>query len=200
VDPSAIASSAFFYDGMNYNQIDPNILLSAVDPGSYWQAEFSGNPGSVVEARYLYVSVSNGVTSSYLGARIQLGKVPETASQFLQVGLTMDFQLTGITGLQPTKVALSANRTSLNGGDLTLGFSWGTSQYTFTFSGVDVVAKTGSLTIANGQGTSLVLKDINSGATSGAIYVGSTKVADVQQLSSGLIKITYLDGTFETLQ
>jgi hypothetical protein len=200
VDPQWNSNSAYIFDGTTYKQIDPAMVFAVIDPGSYWQAQFAGNPGSSVLARYLYASTYNGTTSSYLGASIQLGSVPETTSQFLQVGLTMDFELTGVTGLQPAKIALSANRSSLTGGDLTLGVSWGTSQYTFTFSGVDVAAKTGALTIANGQGTSLVLKDINTGSATGAIYVGSTKVADVQQISNGLIKISYLDGTFETLQ
>lgn len=189
------------YDGVNYVNLDPAVLFATFSPDSYFRDQFKANPNaSLGSYGSVWIQRINGVTTSQISAMIQLGGSSETISSFMQLSTNMDFELTGIAGLPAAKVALSATRSTLNGGSATIGVTWGTSHYTFTFSNIDIVAKTGSLTIANGQGVSLQLKDINAGSATGALYVGAVKVADVKQLTNGLVKVSYTDGTFETLQ
>jgi len=197
---SSTGSYAYTYDGNRSIQVDSAKLLNAYSPDSYFLDQLKANIGATVTNRTVYVDHYNGTTSNGIWSYVQLPQFQETSSHFLQLSTTMNFELTGITGLPTAKVSLAAKRSALNGGSATIGVTWGTSQYTFTFSDIDVVAKTGSVTIANGQGVSLTLKDINSGDATGALYVGTVKVADVKEVKSGIIKVSYTDGTFETLQ
>lgn len=200
VNPDWNSQGAYAWGGNTGGNPDPATLLAVYNPDTYLLNQFKANAGATVRGRQVYVGNFNGITSSSISGRVQLPGFAETATNFMKLSMTMGFELTGVAGLPAAKVALAASRSTLNGGSASIGVTWGTSQYTFTFSDIDIAARTGSLTITNGQGVSLQLKDINAGAATGALYVGTTKAADVKQLQSGLIKVSYTDGTFETLQ
>ena len=180
---------------------NPSAFWAAYNPDPYVLNQFKANSNPTVLDHCINVTGKDDTaTQGYVHWQIHLGDAIETGTNFLKLAATFNFEMSGIAGLPTTKVAISAERNALHGGDASIGFTWGTSQYIFTFSNVDIIAKTGSMTISNGQGVSLQLKDINASQATGTLYVGNNKVADVKQLSSGLVKVSYTDGTFETLQ
>ncbi len=159
-------------------------------------------PGSeVLEAG---VSVGKYDKGSYsdLSGRLRLADYSDVATSFMQLKVSASLALSGIEGLPEARAAVVVDRNQFKGGNASLLVKWGDEQYSFQLDDVDVEQQTGALTVTSPLGVSLQLKDIAIADKSGtgALYVGSTKVADVKTLDSGAIKISYIDGTFETLQ
>ena len=107
-----------------------------------------------------------------------------------------------MTGLPHAKVSAIVDRNSFTGGSATLAFTWDNNYYTINLDNVDVEKQTGSITVTDPLGTALTLTNISiqDKTGSGSLYVGTNKVATIKTLTSGAVKITYTDGTFETLQ
>jgi|GEM_PF-5232303 hypothetical protein len=173
--------------------------------------DYASISGSTVTSAYValgngtYTDFNNQVVSysnNDLFGEIQLGDYKESADQFLKVTANAAFELTNVTGLPHAKVSAVVNRDAFKGGSASLLVNWDTKQYTINLDNVDLGAQTGSLTVTAPSGTSLVLKDVAVAdhSATGALYVGTKKVADVATLNNGAVKVSYIDGTFETLQ
>ena len=137
-----------------------------------------------------------------LYGEIQLGNYEESASNFLKVKATAAFELNNVTGLPNAKVSAVVDRNAFKGGSASLLVNWDAKQYTFKLDNVDLDTQSGALTVTDPTGTSLILKDVSvsDASATGALYVGTKKVADVKTLDNGAVKVSYIDGTFETLQ
>jgi hypothetical protein len=137
-----------------------------------------------------------------LDGAINLGSYDESASNFLKVKATAAFELNNVTGLPHAKVSAVVDRNAFKGGSANLLVNWDAKQYTFKLYNVDLGTQSGALTVTDPTGTSLILKDVSvaDASATGALYVGAKKVADVKTLDNGGIKVSYIDGTFETLQ
>ena len=160
---------------------------------------------SVYAGSWTYIGENNqSITTNYndVNGEIQLGNYDESASNFLKVKASASFELNNVTGLPHAKVSAIVDRNSFTGGSASLAFTWGNNYYTINLDNVDVEKQTGSITVTDPLGTALTLTDVSiqDKTGSGSLYVGTNKVATVKTLDNGAVKITYTDGTFETLQ
>lgn len=177
---------------------DPAPLLAVYDPKSVVLQQPGIKSGDTVRNASVFISYDGYSYWSDLHGTVEHAN-PETSSSFAKMTFYANFELTSIPGIPASKVSLVVNRNALTGGTAAFAIRWGADQYTFSFTDMDLATRSGSLTISNNQGVSLQLKNVNTDLLTGELYVGTTKVADVKTVSGG-IKITYSDGTFETLQ
>lgn len=123
----------------------------------------------------------------------------ESASSFANLTLTLTMDLS-LTGYPDTSVVLTANRTALEGGDLTATFAHQGQNITFVVSKADgATAGEGTLTVTTPDGAKLAVT-ASEGATTGTVKINGATVGTVEETGSGLIMVRYNDGTFETLQ
>ena len=185
---------------------DPVAALNAVIASDY--ASINGSKvisASAYAGSWTYIDENNqSITTNYndVNGEIQLGNYDESASNFLKVKASASFELNNVTGLPHAKVSAIVDRNSFTGGSASLAFTWGNNYYTINLDNVDVEKQTGSITVTDPLGTALTLTDVSiqDKTGSGSLYVGTNKVATVKTLDNGAVKITYTDGTFETLQ
>lgn len=173
----------------DYGTITGSKVISAninVGQGYYWDANGQQIPN----------------TYNNLYGEIQLGSYEESAANFLKVKATAAFELNNVKGLPHAKVSAVVDRNTFNGGSASLLVNWNAKQYTFKLDNVDLDTQSGALTVTDPTGTSLILQDVSvsDASATGALYVGTKKVADVKTLDNGAVKVSYIDGTFETLQ
>lgn len=182
-----------------------------LDPVSEMQkvivSDYATIPNSEVQSAYIEIGgwglkTASPQTYNHLYGEIQLGSYDESASNFLKVKASASFELNNVTGLPHAKVSAIVDRNSFTGGSASLAFTWGNNYYTINLDNVDVEKQTGSITVTDPLGTALTLTDVSiqDKTGSGSLYVGTNKVATVKTLDNGAVKITYTDGTFETLQ
>lgn len=194
-------SYGWSYDGATGEEFEESFdtLAAIVDPATVLEAEFTSITADIDEA-WLYVE-SDGESS--VGGWAHLGSFEETDDNFLQLGFSFSAALTSIEGMPNMNVTAQIDRNVLNGGEASMLVTWDGEQYSFSIDDLDTETETGSLTISNPDGVSMTLTDVAEGddtELSGDLYVNDTKVADIETLDSGLVKVSYIDGTFETLQ
>jgi hypothetical protein len=179
---------------------DPALLLAAFDPTQMLRDDFDDQSDVTVSSRSVQITRNtDGSYSSQVEGSFQ-SNFTETSDSFAKMTFYANFELDSIPGIPDSKVSLVVNRDALTGGSAAFALRWDTNQYTFSFTDLDLARKTGTLTINNNQGVSLQLKNLNTDTLSGELYVGTTKVGDIAAVSGQGIKITYSDGSFETLQ
>jgi len=185
-------------NGSFFSDADYPSLTQVFDPEAALQAEFGQIDATVIESR-IYVDAEGNTA---LCGEVELGHMQETQDYFLKAKLSAHFELKDMDGLPPVKIAAEVERNQLNGGDASLLLFWDGEQYTFKLEQWDVESGIGKLTVSNPAGVSLTLTDLaeDETAVTGTLYVGDKKVADVTTLDSGVVKVSYIDGTFETLQ
>jgi hypothetical protein len=111
------------------------------------------------------------------------------------VGLTFSLQL---SGLPEASITISADRTAYESGTGSITIAYGTRQIVINGSITDGSPMT-SIAITNQDGVTMNITDIdNISGPSHITYNGNT-YATITELSNGLVKITYIDGTFEIL-
>ena len=192
-----------------------NAQAAIYDPIAALNAVIASDYASITGSKVVYTDINVGegyywdennqkVPSTYnnLHGEIQLGSYDESASTFLKVKASASFELNNVTGLPHAKVSAIVDRNSFTGGSATLAFTWDNNYYTINLDNVDVEKQTGSITVTDPLGTALTLTNVSiqDKTGSGSLYVGTNKVATIKTLTSGAVKITYTDGTFETLQ
>lgn len=185
---------------------DPVAALNAVITSDYATITGSKVISANINVGHGYYWDANGqqIPSIYnnLYGEIQLGNYEESASNFLKVKATAAFELNNVAGLPNAKVSAVVDRNAFKGGSASLLVNWDAKQYTFKLDNVDLDSQSGALTVTDPTGTSLILQDVSvsDASATGALYVGTKKVADVKTLDNGAVKVSYIDGTFETLQ
>ncbi|MGL4205747.1 MAG: hypothetical protein ACRCRW_06480 [Aeromonadaceae bacterium] len=174
---------------------------SVFDLVSHIKGEFASFPEMRIQKVRMHVTGKGDVPgSSTLSGKIKLGPY-ETDKHFLKAELTSSFDVSGVEGLPEAKLSAWVKRDKLHGGSLNLLARWAGDSYNFYLKDLDLVKRKGALTVSDRYGCKLVLDSINfaTGKGSGAIYVSGKKMADVETVKH-LLKISYIDGYFETLQ
>ncbi|HHI92074.1 MAG TPA: hypothetical protein ENK04_00960 [Gammaproteobacteria bacterium] len=117
------------------------------------------------------------------------------------MGLTFSLQL---AGLPEASVNISSSRTGFyESGTMTVAINYGLRQILMdsSYSGMSnfaTINATGSITITNQDGVSMVLEN-DFKISPGSIALNGQMYATVVHLNNGLTKITYTDGTFDIL-
>jgi len=120
----------------------------------------------------------------------------EDAGNWLEgtVGLTFTLQL---AGLPEASVNISGERTEFEAGTATITVAYDNRRIVITGAFSDV-SSTGSMTITNQDGVVMVI-DGDFETSTGDIKYNGQSYGSITQMSNGLTKITYIDGSFETL-
>ncbi|TCS41413.1 hypothetical protein [Reinekea marinisedimentorum] len=138
---------------------------------------------------------------SELEAEIELGSLDETENSFLQLEFTLSTALTGISGMPNIEVTATVVRSALNAGSAVVQLNWDDDLYVMTLAVDDFDNEIASLTITNPDNASLILTNIDDDESmdelTGELLVGDSKIADIETLDNGLVKITYIDETIE---
>ena len=197
-----------------YTQEAYNTQAAIYDPVAALNSVIATDYATIAGSKVISANVNVGqgyywennqqIPSAYnnLYGEIQLGNYEESESNFLKVKATAAFELNNVTGLPNAKVSAVVDRNTFKGGSASLLVNWDAKQYTFKLDNVDLDTQSGALTVTDPTGTSLILQDVSvsDASATGALYVGTKKVADVKTLDNGAVKVSYIDGTFETLQ
>ena len=176
-------------------------LNSQFDLVSQMKREFASFPDVQIQKARMHVTGKGDTpSSSTLTGKVDLGPY-ETDKHFLTAELTSHFDIAGVKGLPEAKLSAWVKRDKLKGGSANLLVRWDGDTYNFYLKNLDMVKRKGSLTVSDPYGCKLVLDSINfsSGKGQGAIYVSGKKVAEVETVKR-LLKISYNDGYFESLQ
>lgn len=129
--------------------------------------------------------------------------IPESATNTLNGTLTMSMTAT-LSGLPPATLTLTLHKTGFGDadhpvlGDANLILASAGETTTLAVSKVDLNPASGTAVFNNTNGASLTLSATSDNSTH-TLMVGNASVGTVHQFSNGVIKITYSDGTFETL-
>ena len=172
------------------------------DPQAVIASKFTSFPSAVVsKARVHVLGSGDTYKGSTLTGLVDLGSY-ETSDNYLKGELTTTLDISGVTGLPSSKVHAWVKRDKLTGGSADLLITLNGDNYDFYMQDVNVTNGKGKLTVTSPNGTKMVLTgvNINSGKAEGTIYVDDVQVATVTTLKSGMIKISYTDGTMESLQ
>lgn len=128
----------------------------------------------------------------------------ERDDYFLQGSLTLSAGLK-LPELPQARITATLNRTRLDGGNLNATLEWDGGSYNLSFQADDLAADVvpATLELSNALGYRLVLEtadlDADKVQLTGAAYVGSTKVGNVETTADGVYLIRYTDGSFESL-
>lgn len=174
---------------------------SVFDLTTQLKSEFASIPDLRIQSARMHVTgKGNTATGSTLSGRINLGAY-ENDKRFLKAELTSSLDLAGIDELPMAKLSAWVKRDKLKGGSLNLLARWEGKAYNFYLQDLDLRNNKCALTVSDPYGSELVLDsiDLDSGKGSGAIYVSGKKMADVETVRR-VLKISYIDGYFETLQ
>jgi len=123
--------------------------------------------------------------------------VLEDANNWLAATIGLDFRLK-LVGLPEASVNISGDRTD---------FEEGTAMITIRYDGRQIVidgdftdsSSTGSVAITNQDGITMYIVGADFDASSGDIEYNGQVYGSITELNNGMTKITYIDGTFETL-
>jgi len=117
-------------------------------------------------------------------------------NKWLDVTVGLNFALQ-LDGLPEASINISGDRTAFDAGDATLSIAYGTRQIVIDGSFSDT-SSTGGVTITNQNGVTMTI-DGDFDAETGDVMFNGQSYATISKTAAGLTKITYSDGTFETL-
>lgn len=146
------------------------------------------------------------INTTWVYAGVQLTFAdPESADNFVQGTLTVMAEA-NVPELPEVIVVASVNRTELSGGDASITVSYDGKSFTLAVDSEDLDADEpeATLTLTNPDGVKLTanLSETVSGdayLVGGAVFVGDTQVATIDETDNGLVLVRYSDGTFESL-
>lgn len=130
---------------------------------------------------------------------------PETANAFIKGQLIVTSQVQ-LTGLPKVLATVSVDRTSIYGGTASVLVTVDGKTFKLTAESADLQADatTGKLILSDATGNVKFEMSFTSNGDSetmtGNVLVGSLDVGDIQLLDSGVVKVTFVDGTIESLQ
>ncbi|MDX2425945.1 MAG: hypothetical protein QNK15_06790 [Cycloclasticus sp.] len=174
----------------------------------------AGSPLSWSQPYYVWVDGEGGYSVDYgIGADFTVDGIAngslvdpefviEDATSWLAGTLGIDFALQ-LAGLPEASVNINGTRTDYEAGNATITIAYGSRQIVIAgdfagSTGTTAATATGTLTITNQDGVSMSI-DGDFEASTGDVMFNGTSYATISQMANGLTKITYSDGTFETL-
>ena len=144
------------------------------------------------------ITASNfAVDGSVDGVLVDPDFVLEDSTHWLDASVGLSFNLQ-LTDLPKASVTISADRTDYQSGNATLTIVYGTRKIAITGDFTDSTA-TGSVDVTNQDGVTMTISGADLDAGTGSITYNGTTYATITSMSNGLTKISYSDGTFETL-
>jgi len=147
------------------------------------------------------VGADFSVDGQVVGALVEPEYIEEqdTANGWIDadIGLTFIAQL---AGLPEASINITADRTGFEAGDGEMTISYGDRQLTLSAS-LSNSALDGELTITNQDNVVLAFEDtdinVDGPSLSGSLSYNGVVYGTVKETSNGLVKTTYIDGTFE---
>ncbi len=137
------------------------------------------------------------VDGSADGTLVDPDFVLEDASRWLAGTAGLNFTLQ-LAGLPEASVNINGERTGFEEGTATVTIAYGTRQIVINGAFTNM-SSTGSVTITNQDGVTMSLEGGDFEAGTGNIMFNGNTYGTVEQMTNGLTKITYSDGTFEIL-
>ncbi|MFC1747477.1 hypothetical protein ACFL2V_01580 [Pseudomonadota bacterium] len=146
-------------------------------------------------------SVNGGASGALYSPAYNLEGTGDNQWLDADVGLSFSLQL---DGMPEARVSVTGDRTGFDDGTAAISIAFGTRQIvingTITDLGTTDNTVTGNIVITNQDGVTMTITpNEDDDYQTGMIEYNGTKYADVERLSSGLVKITYINGTFEIL-
>ncbi len=117
------------------------------------------------------------------------------ANQWLDATVGLNFGLQ-LAGLPKASINITGDRTGLKDGTAMITIAYGTRQIVVNGTVMNGVT-TGAMEITNQDGVKMTI--IPGADKTGTLTFNGTAYGTIKELSNGLVKITYADGTFETL-
>jgi hypothetical protein len=143
------------------------------------------------------VRINYSPNSTSYWASVNFGDF-ETAANYANATFSVSVNL-ALQGYPDTRAVITAERNSLEGGDIRMSLVRKGLILTFIASISETDPITGTLTVSNADGAKMVLS-ASDGVLEGILSVQGTKVGTVEQTNDGLLLVRYKDGNFETLQ
>ncbi|PVZ72283.1 hypothetical protein [Pelagibaculum spongiae] len=179
----------------NIDQLPVDELLAIYNPMEILQAQLGD--------KYKVLAAGLEVTKDghNLVGKIDVSDLDETEENFVQWGFSFSEKWQNFEGLPTVIMTANIERDLLNGGQASWLLSWDGKQYKFNFKDVNTTTNLTNLVISNPMDVALSIPEFafQSNKVEGALKVGDKKVADVKT-TKGLLKISYIDNTFETLE
>ena len=181
--------------------------VASLNPGSFDVDVWVDNEG-VYRATAAEIAAEDfTVDGSMDGKLVDPEFVIEDVNQWIDVdiGLTFNLQL---TGLPAANVNINADRTDFMAGNGEITISYGSRQIEIAATVAENVITTdytGSVTITNQDGAKIVLDSLvlvsdqvyGMDDLSGVLLYNGIQYGTIEITSSGYLKVTYIDGTFE---
>ncbi len=157
-------------------------------------------PGSKVKQVWNSYAWYNSASGGSFNASVELDS-PETLDSFIKGQLIVTAQVQ-LPELPKLLASISVDRSSLNGGSATVLVTIDGKTFKIVASSADVSAEnaTATLVISDATGTVKYEMTFTGDTMTGKVYAGSLAVGDIVRLSNGAVKVTYSDGSIETLQ
>ena len=184
--------------------------MASLNPGSFDVDVWVDNEGvyRATAAEIAAADIINTKPNGTLdGKLVDPEFVIEDVNQWIDVdiGLTFNLQL---TGLPAANVNINADRTDFMAGNGEITISYGSRQIEIAATVAENVITTdytGSVTITNQDGAKIVLDSLvlvsdqvyGMDDLSGVLLYNGIQYGTIEITSSGYLKVTYIDGTFE---
>ena len=158
--------------------------------------EVSSSAGHSLEAGFT-ANISNANSFELFDDQDETWQVEGPGNgQWLDATLGLSFSLQ-LAGLPEASVSITGDRTGFDDGTATVTIAYGTRRIELNATVADREA-TGNLVITNQDGVLLTVEH-NANNDTGTIKFNGQSYGTIEELSNGLVKITYSDGTFEIL-
>lgn len=118
-------------------------------------------------------------------------------NQWLEATIGLSFAL-ALDGLPEAIISITGDRSAVDAGTANVTISYGTRKIEVNGSVSSSVETLDDVVITNQDNVKLTIEPGNQELMSGEVLFNGNKYADVTKLSNGLVKITYIDGTFES--
>jgi hypothetical protein len=208
---TGIATLTVSYDAWFYSYPSYMPLGSLAEALAYFGGGTIGDIYAWVDDEGMYYASTAGADftqdGTLDGTLVDPDFIIENANQWIDadVGLTFSLQL---TGLPAASVNINADRTGFSTGQGSVTISYGSRQIEIAATVADNVVTTdytGSVTITNQDGAKIVLDSLvllsdqvfGMDDLSGVLLYNGIQYGTIAITSSGYLKVTYIDGTFE---
>lgn len=205
-DGSAIVTQTYS-DGYSYTNTYfgsyANLASAVIGTYIYTPLYYYQNGGTIwVKDEGEYTVDLTGADFSVNGAANGILQYPDfvveadATNKWLDATVGLNFALQ-LAGLPEASINISGDRTAFDAGDASISIAYGTRQIVINGSFSDA-SSTGDVTITNQNGVTMTI-DGDFDAETGDVKLNGQSYATISQTGTGLTKITYSDGTFETL-
>lgn len=185
ITPSSTFSSSTFSSFAEARaNLTPSYMYASTDQGTYY-----------VDLSLANFSTNGTASGALLSPKFIIEGVE--ANQWLDATVGLNFGLQ-LEGLPKASINITGDRTGIKNGTATITIAYGTRQIVINGTITDGDATGNNVEITNQDGVKMtIIPDVNN--KTGTLQFNGATYGTIEELSNGLVKITYTDGTFETL-